>query len=521
MPKLLVIDDVPNTRLNMEQAFAGSDVRILSAATSEQGLSLAAAESPDVILLDVEACHRSGLEVFRDLRRIDPTSLVVIATERGARETAVEAIRLGAYDCLVKPLEVGQIQRIVGQACETARMMQSSAPTATEERSESESDRLIGCGPAMQTVYKQIVRVAPQDINVLIVGESGTGKELLAREIHRHSRRREAPFLAVRGAAIPEAILECEHSVEENAGFAEVRQRRADAIGLCYGGTLFLDEVADMSLHAQAAILRLLQEETWGRVGEYTVRSAGVRILAATNRNLESLVEQGRFRQDLLYRLRGVTISLPPLRDRREDIPELAHYYLHRFSRRLGTSVQAISPDALAVLQQYSWPGNVRELQSVIRESLIVSAGPCLVPEFLRAVQPPNAGSPGTELEHAASRQSQADGPSLREFVEDLIIGGGCDVYRRARIEFDRLVIVRAMQQVDGNQYRAAEILGISRATLRARLRAMRMETKKVVAPQNADASRPTSARVANGVHERPSKVHSHLPPDGNRQGTS
>jgi len=480
MGKLLVIDDEPNIRFSIEQVFDGTDMRVLGAETAEEGLRLAEAESPDVVMLDIKLGNRSGLDVFHDLRRMDPKNLVIFITGYGTTETAIEAMKLGAYDYLVKPLDAEQIQKVVGQACEIRRLMHIPAIVEDGDRPEDQPDRLIGSGQAMQTVCKQIGRVAPQDVNVLILGESGTGKELVARAIYHHSRRGQSPFLAINCAAIPESLLESELFGHERGAFTGAEQRRIGKFEQCHGGTLLLDEVGDMSPHTQAKILRLLQEKRFERVGGNETISADVRILAATNQNLDALIEQGRFRKDLLYRLRGVTISLPPLRERREDIPELAHYFLYRFNRQLGTAVQSISPESLDVLQQYPWPGNVRELQSVIREALIVSAGPSILPEFLPADLQPSASS-DAEPEGAPPSLSDNDWQSLRDVVESSIAGGQTDVYRRVREHFDRLVIVRAMQQAEGNQNRAADILGISRATLRARLRAMRLATKKVV----------------------------------------
>jgi len=487
MPKLLVIDDEPNIRFSIEQVFDDSDVSVLGAETAEEGLRLVDAESPDVIMLDIKLGNHSGLEVFHDLRRMDPKSLVIFITGYGTTETAIEAMKLGAYDYLVKPLDAAQIQKVVGQACEISRLMHVPAIMEEGDRPEEQPDRLIGSGQAMQTVCKQIGRVAPQEVNVLILGESGTGKELVARAIYHHSHRSQAPFLAINCAAIPVALLESELFGHERGAFTGAEQRRIGKFEQCHGGTLLLDEVGDMSPHTQAKILRLLQEKCFERVGGNETIAADVRILAATNQNLEGLIEQGRFRKDLFYRLRGVTVSLPPLRDRREDIPELAHYFLYRFNRQLGTAVQSISPESLEVLQQYPWPGNVRELQSVVREALIVSAGPSILPEFLPAELHQPASS-DAEPEGTPPPLSDADWQSLRDVVENWIASGQTDVYRRVREQFDRLVIVRAMQQADGNQNRTAEILGISRATLRARLRAMRLATKKVV---TADAPVP------------------------------
>ncbi len=480
MPKLLVIDDEPNICFSIEQVFEHGDVRVLGAETAEKGLRLASKESPDVILLDIKLGNRSGLEVFHDLRRIDPKCLVIFITGFGTAETAIEAMKLGAYDYLVKPLDASQIQKVVEQACLISRLMHIPAIVEEGDRPEEKPDRLIGSGPAMQTVCKQIGRVAPQDVNVLVLGESGTGKELVARAIYHHSRRSQAAFLAINCAAIPEALLESELFGHERGAFTGAEQRRIGKFEQCQGGTLLLDEVGDMSAHTQAKILRLLQERCFERVGGNETISVDVRILAATNQNLEELIDKGRFRKDLFYRLRGVTISLPPLRDRREDIPELAHYFLYRFNRQLGTTVQSISPESLEILQQYPWPGNVRELQSVIRESLIVAAGPSILPEFL-PVELQQVATVDAEPEEESPLVSDTDFQSLAAFVDRALAARETEVYRRVREQFDRVVIVRAMQQADGNQNRAAEILGISRVTLRGKLRGMRLGTKKVM----------------------------------------
>jgi two-component system, NtrC family, nitrogen regulation response regulator GlnG len=493
MPKLLVIDDEPNIRFSIEQVFDRGDMHVLGAETAEEGLRLASEESPDVILLDIKLGNCSGLEVFGELRRMDPKCLVIFITGFGTTETAIEAMKLGAYDYLVKPLDATQIQKLVDQACQISRLMHVPAIVEEGDRPEEKPDRLIGSGPAMQTVCKQIGRVAPQDVNVLILGESGTGKELVARAIYHHSRRSGAPFLAINCAAIPESLLESELFGHERGAFTGAEQRRIGKFEQCHGGTLLLDEVGDMSPHTQAKILRLLQEQCFERVGGNETISADVRILAATNQNLEQLIEQGRFRRDLLYRLRGVTISLPPLRDRREDIPELAHYFLYRFNRQSGTAVQSISPEAVEILQQYAWPGNVREMQSIIRESLIVSAGPTILPEFLPAELYQAAASEG-ETEAENPLVPDADFQSLGAFVEGAFATGKSNVYRRVREQFDRVVIVRAMQQAEGNQNRAAEILGISRVTLRGKLRALRMGTRKVVRTESPDRHETDSA---------------------------
>ena len=340
-------------------------------------------ELPDLVLLDIRLGNESGIKVFHALREIDPKVLVVFITGHGTTDTAIEAMKLGAFDYLLKPLDFDQLEQVVEQGLKISRLMRTPAVVESAEAQADNSDRLIGSGPAMQAICKQIGRIAPQNINVLILGESGTGKELVARAIYHHSRRNQSPFLAINCAAIPDTLLESELFGHEKGAFTGAERRRIGKFEQCHGGTIFLDEVGDMPLSTQAKILRLLQEGQFQRVGGNETLTADVRIIAASNQPIEEMIKAGTFRRDLYYRLRGVTLRLPPLRERVEDIPELAHYFLFRFSRQLSSVVQSISPESLELLRHYSWPGNVRQLQSVIREALIVSTGPELLPEFL------------------------------------------------------------------------------------------------------------------------------------------
>jgi two-component system nitrogen regulation response regulator GlnG len=471
MPTLLVIDDEPSIRISIKAVFNRSEVTVLGAETAEEGIRLAGEHVPAVILLDIKLGAVSGLDVFYELRRIVPRCLVVFITGFGTTETAIEAMKLGAYDYLTKPLDAGQLRRIVEQALAISQLV--SVPTIIDEsdRPEDKPDRMVGSGsPIMQAVCKQIGRTAPQDVNVLVLGESGTGKELVARALYHHSRRSQQPFLAINCAAIAESLLESELFGHERGAFTGAEHRRIGKFEQCHHGTLFLDEVGDMAPHTQAKILRLLQEGRFERVGGNESISVDVRIIAATNQDLPSLIEKGRFRRDLYYRLSGVTISLPPLRLRQADIAELAHYFLFRYNRQLDAALQSISPEALELLQAYPWPGNVRELQNVIRQSVLVAAGPTLLPEFLPAevqqYEPPEAAS---ELEMTAFTDS--DWQALPRMVKSWIAGGEGDVYRRAREEFDRLIIQEAMHEAEGNRSQAGKILGLSHVTLRAKLR--------------------------------------------------
>lgn len=471
MPKLLVIDDEPSIGLSIQAVFGRTEITVLRAETAEDGLRATLEHSPDVILLDIKLGNTSGLDLFHEVRRIDPRALVVFITGFGTTDTAIEAMKLGAYDYMTKPLDAPQLKRVVGQALAISQLVHVPALIDEGERPEDKPDRLIGSGPAMQAVCKHIGRIAPQDVNVLILGESGTGKELVARALYHHSRRSHSPLLAINCAAIPEALLESELFGHERGAFTGADRRRIGKFEQCHGGTIFLDEVGDMAPHTQAKILRLLQEGCFERVGGNETIHVDVRVIAATNQELDALIEQGKFRKDLYYRLSGMTIALPPLRERREDIPELAHYFLFRFNRQMGTSLQSISPEALDLMQAYSWPGNVRELQNAVRQAIIVAIGPTVLAEHLPVdIQGEERADsePGLSLGAVADAEWQ----NLPELVRGWIDQGACDIYRRAREEFDRLLIREVLQHAHDNRAQAGKLLGMSHVTLRAKLKA-------------------------------------------------
>ncbi|HLX63749.1 MAG TPA: sigma-54 dependent transcriptional regulator [Planctomycetota bacterium] len=480
MDKLLVIDDEPGILYSIGQCFEGDGIEVLTASNADDGLRLAGEQSPNVILLDIRLGAHSGLDVFTALRKLNPRLLVVFITGHGSAEIAIEAMERGAFDYLVKPLDLPQLRQTVTKALSISRLMRT--PAIVEEFGESKirADRLVGSGPLMQAVCKQIGRVAQQEVNVLILGESGTGKELVARAIYQHSLRKNAQLMAINCAAIPETLLESELFGHERGAFTGADRRRIGKFEQCNGGTILLDEIGDMAPGTQAKILRLLQERRVERIGGNETIPIDVRIIAATNQNLDALMQQGRFRADLYYRLCGVTIHLPPLRQRREDIAELAHYFLFRFNRQFETFVQSIDPDALALLERYDWPGNVRQLQSVIREAQIVSAGPSLLPDFLpESIRHFHGGA--SQVAHTPIEEPTWQ--NLFDFVEKCIANGQSDVYRRALEKFDRLLLARALRQCEGQQNRAAELLGLSRVTLRAKLRALNMHVTKTLMP--------------------------------------
>jgi DNA-binding NtrC family response regulator len=471
MPSLLVIDDEPAILHAFRRAFERDDVILLTAASGDEGLEQAARHDPDVVVLDINLPDQPGLEVFRQLRERDARVPVIFITGHGTTETAIEAMKLGAFDYLLKPLELASLEELVGRAFEISRLTRVPARTENDPP-EAGADVLVGGCPPMQEVYKTIGRVAPQDVTVLILGETGTGKELVARAIYQHSRRAAGPFLAVNCAAIPETLLESELFGHEKGAFTGADRRRIGKFEQCNGGTLFLDEIGDMSPLTQAKILRVLQDQVFERVGGNETIRTDVRIIAATNRDLKRMVAEETFRSDLYYRLSVFTIRLPPLRERGGDIPLLTRHFLRRFSAEFGKTVMDASPETLELLRRYSWPGNLRELQSVIKQSLLHAAGPVLLPEFLpesvREAAPPMAAS-------------AADHSTLDDYINSRLQAGGDDIFSEVVRAVKYRLLTQALQATGGNQLQAARLLGISRSTLRNELRGLGITVERTV----------------------------------------
>jgi two-component system nitrogen regulation response regulator GlnG len=407
------------------------------------------------------------LELYREIKQLDSRIPVIFITGQGTTATAIEAMQLGAYEYLLKPLELDELNDLVERALEISRLMKVPAVIAEEPEVSTATDALVGRCAAMQSVYKAIGRVASQDVTVLILGESGTGKELVARAIYHYSRRASSPFLAINCAAIPEALLESELFGHEKGAFTGADRRRIGKFEQCKGGTLFLDEIGDMSPLTQTKILRVLQGQEFERVGGNEPIRADVRVIAATNRDLEKMVAEGTFRGDLYYRLNVFTIRIPPLRERGGDIALLARHFMRRFAEELRKDVHSIAGESLALLQQYSWPGNVREFQSVIKQALLQATGPVLLPEFL----PPlvRGGSTSAQAESADAPDLSA----LTHFVRQQIEAGTTTLYADYQALADRHVLQLALEHTGGNLTQAAKLLGITRATLRAKLIAL------------------------------------------------
>jgi two-component system nitrogen regulation response regulator GlnG len=475
MPGLLLVDDDPGLILaQLTHGLGPLGIGIEVACTGEDGLRQLAAQPADVILLDVHLPDLSGLEVYQRIRQFDARIPVVFITSATDSDTAIEAMKQGAYDYLFKPLDVQQLRRVVGQALELARLMREPAVVAEKLPENDRGDAIIGCCAAMREVYKAIGRVAPQNVAVLITGESGTGKELVARAIYQHSPRAQMPFHAINCAAIPENLLESELFGHEKGAFTGADRRRIGKFEQTSGGTLFLDEIGDMPLALQAKILRLLQDQTFERVGGNETIRTDVRLISATHRNLTACSEEGKFRPDLYYRLGVFTIGLPPLRDRGDDLTLLVHQYVRRFNRELGRDVREIAVETVQRLRNHSWPGNIRELQSVLKQALLRATGSVLIPAFL----PDGLGDAGGSAAPAPVL-TEAVGFQFEPFIRQRLQDGTSDLYAEAHRQLDRVLLPLVLEFTDSNQSLTARFLGIARQTFRVKLREAGLNLKR------------------------------------------
>jgi DNA-binding NtrC family response regulator len=481
MPKLLLVDDDPALILDqIEHVFAPRGVEITVAGSGREGLAQFQKIHPDVVLLDVRLPDLSGLDVYHQIHRLDARTPVVFITATTTSETAIEAVRNGAFDYLFKPVELEQLTRVVGQALELGRLMRVPAVVAETSPDEINGDAIIGRCPAMREVYKSIGRVADQNVIVLITGESGTGKELVARAIYQHGSRAKAPFLAINCAAIPENLLESELFGHEKGAFTSAERRRIGKFEQSDGGTIFLDEIGDMPLATQGKMLRLLQDQTFERVGGNQTIRTDVRVIAATNRDLKAMSDEGRFRPDLFYRLSVFSIPLPPLRDRGEDLPLLVEHYIRMFNGELRRDIHEVAPETLEVLRGYPWPGNIRQLQSVLKQALLSASGSVLIPAFLPDLGAHEQG--GTVPVNPGKATLEFD-----TFIRQKLEAGAGDLYSAAHEKLDRLLLPLVLEFTEGSQHQAARVLGIARQTLRQKLRDLGLSISHTVQAEESE----------------------------------
>ncbi|SDU28667.1 two-component system, NtrC family, nitrogen regulation response regulator GlnG [Verrucomicrobium sp. GAS474] len=462
--KLLVIDDEKDVhysfkRLLESEGTSSETIQVLSAESGDEGLKILKAQPVDVVVMDIRMGNQNGLETLKQIRQITSKQVVIMMTAYGTSQTAIEAMKLGAYDYILKPFDIGQLKELLHRALEAARMLRTEMPLPAK-LTPMESQMIVGNAAAMQSVYKIIGQVAPTNTTVLITGESGTGKEMIARAIYQNSPRNNKVFIAINCTAIPENLLESELFGHERGSFTGAMNQRIGKFELGDGGTIFLDEIGDMPVTTQAKILRVLQEGEICRLGNNDPIKTDVRIIAATNKDLAEAVKKREFREDLFYRLNVVNLHLPRLSERRSDIPALVSYFLQKHRAKNPSGPLQVTADALDALTSYDWPGNVRELENIVQRAMVFATGASIqiahLPEAIAGQGSRTKAEPSAEerlfpvvndLIAAFRTRGQGEGATLGDFELQL-----------AR---------RALEESGGDEKEASELLGIAPAELK------------------------------------------------------
>ncbi|QPD04721.1 MAG: Nitrogen assimilation regulatory protein NtrX [Candidatus Nitrospira kreftii] len=456
---ILIVDDEEAIRTSLRSILEDEGYEVAVAATGAEALKIYGTDPPDLMILDIWMPEMDGLETLRRVKEFVPATQVMMISGHGSIETAVKAIKLGAYDYIEKPLSLENVTLRVKHALEQYRLAQENRSLRTKVQQKFE---LVGHSPTMQRLRELIQTAGPTNSRVLIGGENGTGKELVARAIHMHSTRSDHPFVAVNCAAIPETLIESELFGHEKGSFTGATSMKRGQFEQADGGTLFLDEIGDMSLSTQAKVLRALQEQQFTRVGGTKLMKVDVRVLAASNKDLEKEIGNGHFREDLFYRLNVVPIVVPPLRERREDIPALVQHFMKIHSEEQGLRMKEVSPEAMAVLQQYDWPGNIRELRNLIERLMIMVPG--YVIEGSQAAMSLQGRTTG-----AVAVAVPSSNPLLAKSYDSL---------RDARNAFEKEYISRKLREHHWNISRTAEDLKIERSHLHRKIKLLDVEMR-------------------------------------------
>ena len=473
MAKILVVDDEKDVHYSFERLFARKGIEVVSATSGEEALAHENLDGHDLIIMDIRMSGLSGLETLREIKKRHPKIPVIIMTAFGTTQTAIESMKYGAYDYILKPFDIPKLEELVRGALDLSRTMRQVVHFPLTGNLPVSGEGIVGNSEPMQAVYKQIGQVAPSDVTVLVSGERGTGKELVARAIYHHSARADKPYLPINCAAIPLELLESELFGHERGAFTGAVHRKIGKLEQCHGGTLFMDEIGDMPFPTQAKILRVLQDSSFERLGGADRIRSDVRFIVATNRDLNQLMSEERFRPDLYDRLNVVHIHLPPLRRRKEDIPLLVDYFLSRFREELGKNVMGISREALEHLMEYDWLGNVRELENRLKRAVVLSRSDTLTPEN---ILPDSEG-----IRKSAWRKEEVEdklGDCFRQIFQ-IIRQNDDDLNVMETMEHH--IILEALKETGGNQSQAARLLGMNRNTLRNKIRGYGIDGSRVV----------------------------------------
>jgi DNA-binding NtrC family response regulator len=491
LPTILVVDDDAEIRYSLNRVLSSRHWHVIEAASGEQGVALVKkGPPPDLVFLDIRMSGMSGLEALQHIRSANPRQMVILMTAFGTAQTAIEAMKYGAFDYIMKPFTPERVLNFAENALKAAADMRAVGDYKPTINSEDYKEGIVGASPIMQEVFKIIGQVTASDVTVMITGESGTGKELVARSIWKHSHRAGRPFIAVNCAAIPDNLIESELFGHEKGSFTGATGQRLGKFELCDGGTIFLDEIGDMALATQTKILRVLQAGEIQRVGGTETIRVDVRILAATNKDLEAMVKSKAFREDLYYRLNVVRIRMPPLRERPEDIPPIVEFCLQNLVKQRKARITKVAPEAMAVIARHRWPGNVRELENVIYRSAVVAQGDTILlkdlPLEIRdgfGSNPPFAPTspvvyPGqpvgatTTAPVPAPESTPPPGPGLTvETALDFLHAELAKADEPLLPRLEQAMVNRVLQTVNGDQVAAGKILGLTKAALQKRLK--------------------------------------------------
>jgi len=459
-PTILVIDDDAEIRYSLTRVLAARGYVVTEAASGEQGIALVKkGPVPDLVYLDVRMGGMSGIEALQHIRSANPKQLVILMTAFGTAQTAIEAMKYGAFDYVMKPFDPQRVLTLAENALKTHADLRAVGDYKPTINSEDYKEGIVGSSPVMQEVFKIIGQVTASDVTVMITGESGSGKELVARSIWKHSHRAGRPFIAVNCAAIPDNLIESELFGHEKGSFTGATSQRIGKFELCDGGTIFLDEIGDMALATQTKILRVLQQGEIQRVGGTETIRVDVRILAATNKDLEAIVKAKAFREDLYYRLNVVRIKMPPLRERGEDIPQIVDFCLQNLVKQRKSRVSKVSPEAMAVLTRHTWPGNVRELENAVYRSAVVAQGDAIL---LKDLPPELRGVNG---------EASAESALTLDDAFDLVVARLQASPEPLLPRIEREIVSRVLKVHGKDIAAAARTLGLTKAALQKRLK--------------------------------------------------
>jgi len=482
-PKILIVDDEENIRWVFKKAFGKKDIRVDTAESGEEALKKIHDNDYLTVFTDIFMEGMSGLELLKQVKLAKPDIKVVVLTAEDTMNNTIEAMRLGAYDYISKPFDFDEIFALVDKALAAQRIEAPPTEPAESPPDEFSIDAIIGKSKKMQEIFKTIGKSAASDLPILITGESGTGKEMVAQALHYYSKRREGPFIAINCAAISRELLESELFGHEKGAFTGAQERKQGKFELAHGGTLFLDEIGDMESPLQAKILRVLQDHEFYRVGGKTPLKVNVRILAATNQDLEKSMAQKKFREDLFHRLNVIHMHMPPLRERLEDVPLLANHFLRKFSPALARGKVYLSPQAESLLSKHSWRGNIRELENVIKRALVLALSGPLLPDHLPSHLVKDTGEPAPSNEQWEQKLNQL----ILDYLKHNKWEADDNLHDRLIQSMEKQLFEILLDHYSGKQVPTAKALGINRNTLKRKIDAMNIQVKKKKPPKEQE----------------------------------